>query len=482
MIDFILIIPELFLLTATIILLLYGLQSERKNVLSLLSLLSLSSLFFTGLLLWNNPIISCSFFFNACILDHLTFFLKSLIIGSSFGALLISLNFLRISATYSFETIILILFSVSSMMILVSSYDLLPFYLAIEFQSLCFYVLAASKRHSEFSTEAGLKYFLLGAFSSGILLFGFSLIYGFTGITNFEDLAKITMSEALPFSMNLGMVFIGVGFLFKITAVPFHMWAPDVYEGSPTSITAFFAIVPKIAIIGVFLRFFGFCLFFYEWGTILMLSSLGSMMLGSIAAMSQFKLKRLLAYSSISHIGFMLIGFCCGSIEGVQALLIYMIVYMLMTTGLFSIALSLKDSVNFRTSFIESINQFSMLAMTNPILALSLTILLFSMAGIPPLAGFCSKFYLFFAALSSSLNVLACFGVLTSVISCFYYIRLIKIMYFESPFLDYHCFPFRLSFQNSFILAFVTTFIVFFFVYPSPLFLLAHKTAIALCF
>jgi proton-translocating NADH-quinone oxidoreductase chain N len=481
LIDFIIIFPELFLLNATIVLLVYGLQS--KNVLSSLSILSLCSLFLTGLLLWNSPITSCSFFFNACILDHLTFFLKTLIIGSSFVTLFISLTFLHLSAIYSFETIILMLLSVFSMMILVSSYDLLPFYLAIELQSLCFYVLAASKRHSEFSTEAGLKYFLLGAFSSGILLFGFSLIYGFTGITNFEDLAKITMDfDALPLSMNLGIIFIGVGFLFKMTAVPFHMWAPDVYEGAPTSITAFFAIVPKVAILGVFLRFFGFCLFFYEWETIFMLSSLGSMILGSIAAMSQQKLKRLLAYSSISHVGFMLIGFCCGSIEGVQALLIYIIVYMLMTSGIFSIALSLKDSINFRSSFIESLNQFRMLAITNPILALSLTIILFSMAGIPPLAGFCSKFYLLFAALSSSLYVLACVGVLTSVISCFYYIRLIKIMYFESSSLDYYSFPYRLSFQNSVVLAFVTIFLVFFFIYPSPIFLLAHKTAIALCF
>lgn len=483
MIDFILIFPELFLLNATIILLIFGLQSEKKNIPSLLNILSLCALFLTGILLWNNPISSCNFFFNAWILDHLTFFLKILILGSSFGAILISLTFLRMNAMYSFENIILILFSICSMLVLVSSYDLLPFYLAIELQSLCFYVLAASKRHSEFSTEAGLKYFLLGAFSSGILLFGFSLIYGFTGITNFEDLAKITTDfESLPVSINLGVIFIGVGFLFKMTAVPFHMWAPDVYEGSPTSITAFFAIVPKIAILGIFLRFFGFSLFFYEWETIFILSSLGSMLLGSIAAMAQLKLKRLLAYSSISHVGFMLIGFCCGSIEGIQALLIYLVVYMLMTSGLFSVALSLKDSMNFRTSFIESINQFRMLAIPHPVLALSLTILLFSMAGIPPLAGFCSKFYLFFAALSSSLYMLAFIGVLTSVISCFYYIRIIKIMYFENASLDYYCFPFRLSFQNSMILAFVTIFLVFFFVYPSPLFLLAHKIAISLCF
>jgi proton-translocating NADH-quinone oxidoreductase chain N len=405
-----------------------------------------------------------------------------------------SSTFIRKTKVYAFENLILIIISVSTMMLLVSSYDLLGLYLTIELQSLCFYVLAASKRYSEFSTEAGLKYFLLGAFSSGILLFGASAIYGFTGMTNFEDLGKLSttqiFSESQEKPMIIGIIFIAVAFLFKMTAVPFHMWAPDVYEGSPTYITAFFAIVPKIAIIGVFIRFLSQVQgFFTEWETIFIISSIASLILGSIAAMAQQKLKRLLAYSSISHVGFMLIGFCCGTIEGVQALLIYIVIYMIMSCGIFSIALSLYDK---KGLFCESIHDFHLLGKTNPILAFTFTIILFSMAGIPPLAGFCSKFYLFFASLSSSLYVLAFVGIITSVISCFYYIRFIRIMYFETssnniigPSLlasKTFTFFYDISFANSFVLALVATFLIFFFVYPSPLFLWTHKIAIALCF
>lgn len=505
MIDLLIIFPELFLFNAAIFLLVYGViyQSERQSTLASICTLSLCSLFLTFLLLLNQPISLGTFFYHSCITDSFASFLKVIVICSSFLVISMSLIYIKEIQIYTFETLILILLSVATMMFLISSYDLLPLYLAIELQSLCFYVLAASKRNSEFSTEAGLKYFLLGAFSSGILLFGFSLIYGFTGMTNFEDLSKFCFESQIPsvystnmiffeesfympISMTIGMIFIAVGFLFKMTAVPFHMWAPDVYEGSPTYITAFFAIVPKIAILGVFLRMFQWSLhgFFQQWDTVFILSSIASMILGAIAAMSQQKLKRLLAYSSIGHVGFMLIGLCCGTIEGVQALLIYIVIYMIMSCGLFATALSLHTSQNFpkrNISFLESISEFSLLGKTNPILALTLTIILFSMAGIPPLAGFCSKFYLFFAALSSSLYLVSFVGVITSVISCFYYIRFIKIMYFENK-LELAVRYLPISFSNSLIIAFVGIFLIFFFVYPSALFLWTHKIAIALCF
>ena len=493
MIDFLSIFPELFLINAAICLLVFGV-AEKKNVLSSVNTLSLCSIFLAALLLLYQPIVMSNFFFYSFIIDDFSFFFKIMILFSSFIVVLMSSTFIRKTKVYAFENLILIIIAVSTMMLLVSSYDLLGLYLTIELQSLCFYVLAASKRYSEFSTEAGLKYFLLGAFSSGILLFGASAIYGFTGMTNFEDLGKLSntqiFSESQEKSMIIGIIFIAVAFLFKITAVPFHMWAPDVYEGSPTYITAFFAIVPKIAIIGVFIRFFAQVQgFFTEWETIFILSSIASLILGSIAAMAQQKLKRLLAYSSISHVGFMLIGFCCGTIEGVQALLIYIVIYMIMSCGIFSIALSLYDK---KGLFCESIHDFHLLGKTNPILAFTFTIILFSMAGIPPLAGFCSKFYLFFASLSSSLYVLAFVGIITSVISCFYYIRFIRIMYFETSsnniigpsFLASKTFTFfyDISFANSFVLALVATFLIFFFVYPSPLFLWTHKIAIAFCF
>jgi proton-translocating NADH-quinone oxidoreductase chain N len=486
LIDLLIVFPELFLLNAAICLLIFGVAA-KKNVLSSMGFLSLCSIFLTGLLLIYQPVHFSNFFFYSFIIDDFSFLLKLLILFSSFIVILMSSTFVRKTKMYAFETLILILFSVSTMMMLVSSYDLLPLYLTIELQSLCFYVLAASKRYSEFSTEAGLKYFLLGAFSSGILLFGFSLIYGFTGMTNFEDLAKLSYTQIftnsqtyMPLSMTIGIIFIAVGFLFKMTAVPFHMWAPDVYEGSPTFVTAFFAIVPKIAIIGVFLRFFELSLqgFSSQWEIVFILSSAASLILGSIAAMAQQKFKRILAYSSISHVGFMLIGFCSGTIEGIQALLIYIIIYMIMSCGIFSIALAVYDKNN---KFIESLHEFSLLGKKNPVLALTFTIILFSMAGIPPLAGFCSKFYLFFAALSSSLYLLAFIGVITSVISCFYYIRFIKIMYFEKTEIKTKSSTI-IPFENSLVLAIVGTFLICFFIYPSPLFLWTHKIAIALCF
>lgn len=491
MIDFLSIFPELFLINAAICLLVFGV-AEKKNVLTSVSTLSLCSIFLATLLLLYQPIRLSNFFFYSFIIDDFSFFFKLIILFSSFIVIVMSSTFIRKTKVYAFENLILILLSVSTMMLLVSSYDLLGLYLTIELQSLCFYVLAASKRYSEFSTEAGLKYFLLGAFSSGILLFGFSIIYGFTGMTNFEDLGKLSNTQIfsdsqtyMPISMIIGIIFIAVAFLFKMTAVPFHMWAPDVYQGSPTYITAFFAIVPKIAIIGVFIRFFESSLqgFFTEWETIFILSSLASLILGSIAAMAQQNLKRLLAYSSIGHVGFMLIGFCCGTIEGVQALLIYIVIYMIMSCGIFSIALSLYNK---KGEFCESIYDFHLLGKTNPILAFTFTTILFSMAGIPPLAGFCSKFYLFFASLSSSLYLLAFVGIITSVISCFYYIRFIRIMYFETAKTattsSNYMFFSNISFANSLVLALVATFLIFFFAYPSPLFLWTHKIAIALCY
>jgi len=358
-------------------------------------------------------------------------------------------------------------------------------YLTIELQSLCFFVLAASKRNSEFSTEAGLKYFILGAFSSGILLFGCSMIYGFTGVTNFEELAKILTGLSLlnnsysSSGLVLGLIFVAVGFLFKLTAVPFHQWAPDVYEGSPTSVTAFFALTPKIAIFGVFLRLFFYC--FYDlmipWQKLLFVCSLGSMLLGSLGAMSQKKIKRLLAFSSIGHIGYMLIGMTCGTVEGIQALLLYLVIYVFMTLNVFAVLLSLKEEG--KDIRIKYISDLGLLGKTNPLLAFTLSLTMFSLAGIPPLAGFCSKFYIFFAALGSSLYVLAFAGVISSVISCFYYIRIIKIIYFEKP--SYWVGYQQIDSEKALLLALSTFFIAFFFVYPSPLFIMTSQISLSLC-
>lgn len=491
--DFLALFPELFLIGSTFFLLLYGVLLSTSKAYNYPSLvqnvgwLSLLSISFTLCLVTHNPICQSLLFFNTLIIDDFTYFFKIILLGSTFSAIVISFEYLKQERLTAFEYIILILFSTVSMLFMISSYDFISMYLTVELQSLCFYVLAASKRNSEFSTEAGLKYFLLGAFSSGLLLFGCSMIYGFTGITNFGELAKIFtgISEVSTNSSGviIGIIFIAVGFLFKLTAAPFHMWAPDVYEGSPTAITAFFSIAPKIALFAVFIRLFNFS--FYDlmlpWQKMIILCSLASMCVGALAALSQYKIKRLLAYSSIGHIGYLLIGLSCASVEGIEALFIYLIIYIIMTINVFALLLSLTSSEpkHFDSiSRIKYLSDLGMLSKTNPVLAFTLTCTMFSMAGIPPLAGFCSKFYIFFAALGSSLYFLAIIGVLTSVVSCFYYIRLIKIMYFEKP-------SSWLVFQpmdraKSIVLGITLFFMIFFFLYPSPIFLIAHKVALSI--
>jgi NADH:ubiquinone oxidoreductase subunit 2 (subunit N) len=560
--DFLAIFPELFLGSCSLLLLIYGVSlnnqkinttenfnsandSSKQEILienkiqsnpilvENIGWIGLYTLVLTLLLVLNNPLNNTIFFYNSLILDDFTFFFKCLLLVGCIFTLVISFDYLKKEGIAAFEYIILLLLSTTSMLLMISSYDFLSMYLTIEFQSLCFYVIAAFKRNSEFSTEAGLKYFLLGAFSSGILLFGTSILYGFTGITNFEELTKFCLSPvfSLESSTNhvgtgvtLGMLFITVGFLFKLTAAPFHMWAPDVYEGSPTSVTAFFSVAPKIAILALFTRLFLYTGPFgsileksYSSSTIsletsifsgissitcekiLVFCSIASMLVGAFSALSQQKIKRLLAYSSIGHIGYILIGLTCGTPEGIESLLVYLVIYIVMTLNVFAILLSLRSptpalnipekeiisdlQIGFQpaTTQVRYISDLNMLAKTNPVLAISLTITLFSMAGIPPLAGFCGKFYVFFSALSSSFYILAFVGIFTSLVSCFYYIRLIKVMYFEKP--TGILLPFEpIDKAKSLVLALTLFFLLFFVFYPSPIFLAAHKVALSVAF
>jgi proton-translocating NADH-quinone oxidoreductase chain N len=495
-IDFQSLFPEIFLTCTGICLLLYGViysTSATKKypvLVSNISWLTLLSFFYTFLLLLNNPIDNAVLLYNTLVIDDFTKFIKLIVLIGSFFCIFISIDYVKQESLNAFECILLILFSTLSMLFLISSADFISLYLAVELQSLCFYVMAAIKRNSEFSTEAGLKYFLLGAFSSGLLLFGCSLIYGFTGVTNFSELSKIftggtqeilSSTSSLP-ACELGMIFLLVGFLFKIAAAPFHMWSPDVYEGSPTSVTAFFVITPKIALFSVFLRIFldSFYDFILPWQKILIVASIASMVIGSLAALSQTKIKRLLAFSSIGHVGYMLAGFACGTLEGIQALLIYLVVYIFMNVSMFALILcGVKREHGHLIPRVKYITDLANLGKTNPILALTLTVTMFSMAGIPPLAGFYSKAYLFFATLSSNLYMLAIIGVLTSVLSCFYYIRLVKIMYFESP--KRWCSFERVPKENAIALAMSLFFMLFLMLYPSPLYLLTHKVTLALC-
>ena len=431
----------------------------------------------------NHPYESNIILSGMLLINNLTLLIKIVIIFSSIVVLLFSFDYYEDEKIKAFEYSILILLAVLGMLLLVSSYDFLALYLAIELQSLALYVLATFKRNSEFSTEAGLKYFILGALSSGILLFGISLIYGLTGSTNFESINHLLIGISFEENQNLtglsiGVLFIAAGLLFKVAAAPFHMWAPDVYEGAPTIVTAFFAIVPKIGILGLFIIIFleTFYGLINQWQHIIILSALLSMIIGAIGAITQKKIKRLLAYSAIGHIGYMLIGIASATPEGIQSLLLYIIVYIIMSITIFSILLSLYDNKN--TIKIKYISELTGLSKENGVLAITLAITVLSMAGIPPLAGFASKFYIFLAAIESSMYVLAIVGVLTSVISAVYYIRLIKIMYFENP--ETITIYKSMDLQKSIILGLSLTFIVFFMINPSYLLILTHEVALSL--
>ena len=531
--DFKAALPELFLVMSCLFLLLYGvvMSTSRDKGYPLLlrnvNWLTLLTLGLTALIAANNPISHGVFFYHTFLVDHVTTFFKAVVLLGALSSLLISLDHLERESINGFEFPLLLLLSTSSMLFLISAADFISMYLAIELQSLCFYVLAAFKRDSEFSTEAGLKYFLLGVFSSGLLLFGCSLVYGFTGAVEFSELSKIFASLATPLSASteftqvvtslhnvdtfnvtpevissyndvttstsswrgceLGMIFLIIGFLFKLTAAPFHMWAPDVYEGAPTAVTAFFSIVPKPALIVVFLRLLyqSFYDFLTEWQTFLIFCSVASMVVGSFAGLAQHRIKRLLAFSSIGHVGYMLIAFCCGTAEGVQAVVIYLIIYIVVTINVFGVIMSPLRRASQPSQYHQEVDRvkyttdLAMLAKSNPVLASTLTISVFSLAGIPPLAGFYGKAFLFWAALSSSQYLLALAGITASAISCFYYIRVVKIMYFEAP-QNWLTFS-RVSKESSLVLAITILFIITLMAYPFPLYVASQKVALALC-
>ena len=317
------------------------------------------------------------------------------------------------------------------MMLMVSANDLMTLYVGLELQSLALYVLAAFNRDSARSTEAGLKYFVLGALSSGLLLYGCSFVYGFSGTTSFEGILAATSGESVSIGMIIGLVFIAAGLAFKISAVPFHMWTPDVYEGAPTPITAFFAAAPKLAAMALFVRVLmgPFEAVSDDWRQVIVFISAGSMILGGFAAIGQSNIKRLMAYSSIGHMGYALMGLAAASHTGVRSVLIYMVLYLIMTVGTFVCILCMRR----REGMVEQISDLSGLSVTRPRMAFALAMLMFSLAGIPPLAGFFGKYYVFIAAVEGGLLPLAVLGAVTSVVSCFYYLRIVKVIYLDEP-------------------------------------------------
>jgi NADH-quinone oxidoreductase subunit N len=422
-----LVLPEIFISLSVMFLLILGVF--KKNSFKLIQNISLIVLLVTAVITFNETLgIDETILFNgSVVIDYLSSLMKIVTLLSAFLVLVISSNYLRSLKIFKIEYSILILSSVLGMMIMISSNDLIVFYMGLELQSLALYVLATFNRDEIKSSEAGLKYFVLSALSSGLLLYGCSLIYGFTGSTNFNVIANQLNSN--EYALTFGIVFVLVGLAFKISAVPFHMWAPDVYEGSPTSVTLFFAMVPKIAALTVFIRFLyvPFLNLIDQWQMILIFLSIASMVFGAVAAIGQTNLKRLVAYSSISHVGYALAGLATGSNEGIQSSVIYITIYVIMNLGLFSCLLMMKRN----NVYFEQIDDLSGLSKNHPLLSLSLLIILFSLAGIPPLAGFFAKFYIFKSVLEQSMFFLAIVGLLSTVVAAFYYLRLIKIMYFD---------------------------------------------------
>ncbi|MCF6343053.1 MAG: NADH-quinone oxidoreductase subunit NuoN [Devosiaceae bacterium] len=363
--------------------------------------------------------------------DSFARYMKVLVLAGSAFALVLSLSSANENALDKFEYPVLILFATIGMMIMISANDLMSLYIGLEMQALSLYIIAAMKRESSKASEAGLKYFVLGALSSGMLLYGASLVYGFTGQTQLDEIAKIIALGDRSIGLVFGLVFLLAGLSFKISAVPFHMWTPDVYEGAPTPVTAFFASAPKIAALALLIRVVtqGFEPISSDWQQVIIFLSIASMVLAAFAGIGQKNLKRLIAYSSIGHIGFALVGLSAGSLVGVQGVAIYMAIYLTMTLGLFAAILSLKyDNI-----YVEDVSDLAGLAQTRPFVAAMIAVFMFSLIGLPPLAGFFAKWHVFLAAIEAQLFVLAVIGVLASAIGAFYYLRVIKTMYFDEP-------------------------------------------------
>ncbi len=477
-------LPELFLGLAIMAMLMFGVfqktgdkgqdvkTSRMISVLSvitlILALLLVSALTGPRLLTFSNMFIS----------DTFAVFTKILVLIGSALAIIISQGFLERHNMARFEYSILIVFAVLGMMMMISANDLIALYVGLEMQSLSLYVIAAFQRDDTRSTEAGLKYFVLGAVASGMLLYGSSLIYGFTGTTNFDQLNAVFQAGhegGVNIGVIFGIVFILAGLAFKVSAVPFHMWTPDVYEGAPTPVTAFFSVAPKIAALALFIRVmvgpFGALL--AEWQQIVVFISVASMLLGAFAAINQRNIKRLMAYSSIGHVGYALIGLAVGNEAGIRGMLVYLAIYLFMNIGTFACILCMRRG----DKMVEDIDDLAGLGKTHPMLALAFGVFMFSMAGIPPLAGFFGKLYIFLPAIEEGLYGLAVIGVLSSVVAAFYYLRIVQIIYFEDTdqVLDK-----PVSRDLALVITATGLLITFFFVYPAPVLAAAAAAAKAL--
>jgi NADH-quinone oxidoreductase subunit N len=415
-------------------------------------------------------------FYGMFVTDAFALFMKALVLIGSAATILMGMRYNEDQGIARFEFPVLVLLATTGMMVMVSANDLITLYVGLELQNLALYVVASFNRDSERSSEAGLKYFVLGALSSGMLLYGASLVYGFAGTTAFDELTKLMAGAAtVETGILIGLVFVVVGLAFKVSAVPFHMWTPDVYEGAPTPVSAFFAVAPKLAALALFIRFMiaPFGPLIAEWRQVIVFLSIASMVLGAVAAIAQENIKRLMAYSSISHVGYALIGLAAGTSEGIRGVLVYLTIYLFMTVGAWAVILCMRR----RGHMLEGISDLAGLSQSQPGLALALAIFMFALSGVPPTAGFFGKFYVFLAAINAQLTGLAVIGVLTSVVSAFYYLRVVKVMYFDEPI---GMFDRPLSGEVKGIVFVTAVVTLFLFLFPGPLMGGAEAAASAL--
>lgn len=454
-------LPEILLAVGALALVLIGAFRGEKSF-GLINTLAFFMLAFVGVLIAMQDAATVSAFNGAFISDSFGRFMKIAVLIGSAVTLMISGDYLKATGSQQFEFPILVALSTLGMLLMISAGDLIALYLGLELSSLALYVVASFNRDSVKSTEAGLKYFVLGALSSGMLLYGASLVYGMTGSVSFSGIASV-LKDGTSLGVIFGLVFILAGLAFKISAVPFHMWTPDVYEGAPTPVTAFFAAAPKIAAMALLVRVVeqAFPHITGQWQQIIVFIAIASMGLGAFAAIGQQNIKRLLAYSSIGHVGFALVGLSAGTAGGVEGVAIYMAIYLVTTLGTFGCVLAMRRE----GGYVEDIDDLAGLSKTHPIMAFILAMLMFSLAGIPPLAGFFAKWYVFVAAVEAKLYALAVIGVVTSVVGAYYYLRIVKIMYFDeakAPFLP-------MSAAIRLVVGVSGVFVLAFWLYPAPL-------------
>ena len=463
------VLPELILGGGSMVLLMLGVATRRERG-ELILWLAIILLVLAGIFVAGREG-TTTLFHDSFIVDPFARALKLLTLAGAAVALLMSIDYWRGAGGVKFEFPVLVLLATTGMLMMISANDLIALYVGLELQSLALYVVAAFQRDSARSSEAGLKYFVLGALSSGMLLYGASLVYGFTGSTDFADISAAVQPSGANIGLIFGLVFLMAGFAFKISAVPFHMWTPDVYEGAPTPVTAFFAAAPKLAAMALTVRVLitAFPAVTAQWQQIVTFLAIASMALGSFAAIGQTNIKRLMAYSSIGQMGYALVGLAAGTTEGVQGVIIYLAIYLAMTLGTFACILAMRRNGR----MVEDIDQLSGLSSTSPLMAFLLAMLLFSLAGIPPLAGFFAKFYVFLAAIRAGLYALAVIGVLLSVVGAYYYLRIVKIMYFDAPAERFE----PMDMPLAAVLGITGLFILLYFVYPAPLVAFAGAAA-----